>query len=218
MRNPSPALALAFLAACTGEIVGPAPTSEGDRPAGAEGSGPPGAASAASLGRLAPAAAAACSANAAARPAVPALRRLNRWEYDNTVRDLLGDASGPAARFPAEERAGGFDNNAAALTVTPALAAAYFDAGEALAQTAAANLRALVPCDPAAGAVCARTFIARFGRRAFRRPLGADELARLQRVFDTGAQTSFADGVRLVVTAVLQSAPFLYRVDAGSGP
>jgi hypothetical protein len=147
---------------------------------------------------------------------VPALRRLNRWEYERTVRDLLGDVAAPPSRFPPEERAGGYDNNAAALTVSPALAYAYFDAAEALGRAAAANVRALVPCDPAGGTACARAFIARFGRRAFRRPLTADETARFGRVFDAGAQVDFASGVRLVVTAMLQSAPFLYRIDAGA--
>jgi Protein of unknown function (DUF1587)./Protein of unknown function (DUF1592)./Protein of unknown function (DUF1595)./Protein of unknown function (DUF1588)./Protein of unknown function (DUF1585). len=48
----------------------------------------------------------------------PTLRRLTRDEYRNTVRDLTGvdfDVSG----FPADPPAGGFDNNARALTVSP---------------------------------------------------------------------------------------------------
>ena len=28
------------------------------------------------------------------------IRRLTRWEYDNTVRDLLGDTTRPSGRFP----------------------------------------------------------------------------------------------------------------------
>lgn len=46
------------------------------------------------------------------------LRRLNREEYSNTVRDLVGvdiDVSG----LPADAPAGGFDNNGRALTVSP---------------------------------------------------------------------------------------------------
>ncbi|AKV01247.1 hypothetical protein AKJ09_07910 [Labilithrix luteola] len=39
-------------------------------------------------------------------------RRLTRFEYENTVLDLLGDASSPASSFPAEEVFYGFDNNA----------------------------------------------------------------------------------------------------------
>ena len=46
------------------------------------------------------------------------LRRLNRDEYQNTIRDLIGldfDVSG----FPQDPPAGGFDNNGGALTISP---------------------------------------------------------------------------------------------------
>lgn len=46
------------------------------------------------------------------------LRRLNRAEYHNTIRDLIGvdfDTSG----FPQDPPAGGFDNNGGALTISP---------------------------------------------------------------------------------------------------
>jgi mono/diheme cytochrome c family protein len=46
------------------------------------------------------------------------LRRLNRDEYRNTVRDLLG-VDVDAAAFPQDPPAGGFDNNGGALTTSP---------------------------------------------------------------------------------------------------
>lgn len=52
------------------------------------------------------------------RDHAPILRRLTRDEYKNSIRDLTGvdfDVSG----FPADPPAGGFDNNARALTVSP---------------------------------------------------------------------------------------------------
>ncbi len=54
-----------------------------------------------------------------------ALRRLTRAEYDNTVRDLLGETGRPAATFPADPTGGGFDNEASLLSVSPALVEAY---------------------------------------------------------------------------------------------
>jgi hypothetical protein len=57
-------------------------------------------------------------AEAQRRDRAPHLRRLTRDEYRNTVHDLTGvdfDVSG----FPADPPAGGFDNNASALTVSP---------------------------------------------------------------------------------------------------
>ncbi|MEJ7591340.1 MAG: DUF1587 domain-containing protein [Planctomycetaceae bacterium] len=55
------------------------------------------------------------------------LRRLNRTEYRNTIRDLVGidfDTSG----FPQDPPAGGFDNNGSALTMSPLLVELYFEA------------------------------------------------------------------------------------------
>src|SRR5690242_398588 len=42
------------------------------------------------------------------QPGPTFVRRLNRFEYNNTVRDLLGDATQPANDFPTEERRNGF--------------------------------------------------------------------------------------------------------------
>ena len=39
------------------------------------------------------------------RPGPSPIRRLTRVEYDNTVRDLLGDDSHPSRDFPPEEEA-----------------------------------------------------------------------------------------------------------------
>lgn len=47
------------------------------------------------------------------------LRRLNRAEYNNTVRDLIGIDFQPAAEFPEDPPAHGFDNIGRALSVSP---------------------------------------------------------------------------------------------------
>ena len=55
------------------------------------------------------------------------LRRLNRHEYRNTIRDLVGvdfDTSG----FPQDPPAGGFDNNGSALTMSPLHLELYYNA------------------------------------------------------------------------------------------
>ena len=46
-------------------------------------------------------------------------RRLNRAEYNNTLRDLLGVDLRPADNFPADEAAFGFDNISDALDFHP---------------------------------------------------------------------------------------------------
>jgi len=66
---------------------------------------------------------------------VPA-RRLNRAEYNNTVRDLLGVDLQPADNFPQDNAAFGFDNNGDALRVSPVLLDKYLDAAEHVVRTA----------------------------------------------------------------------------------
>ena len=66
---------------------------------------------------------------------VPA-RRLNRAEYNNTVRDLLGVDLRPADNFPQDNAAFGFDNNGDALRVSPVLLDKYLDAAEHVVRTA----------------------------------------------------------------------------------
>ncbi|MEQ1501001.1 MAG: DUF1592 domain-containing protein [Myxococcota bacterium] len=66
-------------------------------------------------------------------------------------------------------------------------------------------------------------WIAEFGAKAHRRPLTADELTAYTDLFDQGPELvasgdDFADGVKLVVTAMLQSPWFLYRVEAVDTP
>jgi Protein of unknown function (DUF1592)/Protein of unknown function (DUF1588)/Protein of unknown function (DUF1587)/Protein of unknown function (DUF1585)/Protein of unknown function (DUF1595) len=58
----------------------------------------------------------------------PALHRLNRNEYHNSIRDLLGVEVDAAALLPTDDMSHGFDNMADVLTVSPALMEAYIRA------------------------------------------------------------------------------------------
>lgn len=63
------------------------------------------------------------------------LRRLNRHQYRNTLRDLLGiDVN--VDGFPQDSPAAGFDNNGQALTLSPLLLELYFDTAEKAIQQA----------------------------------------------------------------------------------
>ncbi len=114
-------------------------------------------------------------------PAV-VLRRLTHSQYDNTIRDLLKDASNPASQFPTEDYVNGFKNQYQDLSVSPILAEAYSRAAEILAANAfrRGDSRGLIPCKPASDAGCSTKFIRVFGRRAFRRPLEPEEVALYQ--------------------------------------
>ncbi|HZT41972.1 MAG TPA: DUF1592 domain-containing protein [Chthonomonadaceae bacterium] len=64
------------------------------------------------------------------------LRRLNRTEYNNTVRDLLGIDIHPADDFPADDTGYSFDNDADVLTISPLLMEQYLSAAEKIARAA----------------------------------------------------------------------------------
>ena len=63
-------------------------------------------------------------------------RRLNRPEYNNTVRDLLGVDIRPSENFPQDESAFGFDNIGDALNLSPVLLEKYVDAAERVVRAA----------------------------------------------------------------------------------
>ncbi|MDZ7639217.1 MAG: DUF1592 domain-containing protein [Bryobacterales bacterium] len=74
--------------------------------------------------------------NAKPDPGRVTARRLNRFEYNNTVRDLLGIDFEPAKDFPADDSGYGFDNIGDVLTVSPILMEKYVDAAWEIAQRA----------------------------------------------------------------------------------
>jgi hypothetical protein len=70
------------------------------------------------------------------------LRRLNRVEYNNTIRDLVGVDFQPAADFPADDVGYGFDNIGDVLSTSPLLLEKYLAAAETIME------KAIVVADP----------------------------------------------------------------------
>lgn len=149
------------------------------------------------------------------------LRRLTRYEYNNTVRDLLGVMSRPADALPGEEAGSGFGNDADALGVSRVLIDGYRIVAQQVALEVTAEpaaVQALTNCDPAtADAACQDAFLTRYLTDAFRRPPAAEELAAYQAAFDAGVTLGgdFASGTRAVIERSLQSPQFLYRAEVG---
>jgi mono/diheme cytochrome c family protein len=81
-------------------------------------------------------------ASADARPGRVALRRLNRREYGYAIRDLLGLNIDATAWLPDDNVKGNFDNNAAALQVSPNFIDQYIYAARAVALEAIGNPKA----------------------------------------------------------------------------
>jgi hypothetical protein len=146
------------------------------------------------------------------------LRRLTHSQYNNTVRDLIGDHSRPADRFPPEDFLGGFKNQTRAQGIPPVLEDAYSRAAERIALNAfrAGDVNNLVPCKPSSArdAKCQDQFVRRFGEKAFRRPLTELEVRRYDELFVAEAAKTgkFLEGARVVVEAMLQSPKFLFHV------
>ena len=70
--------------------------------------------------------------NARRDPGRVTMRRLNRTEYNNTIRDLVGVDFQPADDFPTDDVGYGFDNIGDVLTVSPVLMERYLAAAEAI--------------------------------------------------------------------------------------
>jgi hypothetical protein len=155
------------------------------------------------------------------------LHRLNRAEYDNTVRDLLGDTTRPARDFPSDDHGYGFDNNADVLSLGPLLMEKYSNAAEKLVEAAwkqdasrATPLVRLCALEPADPLPCARRILERFARRAWRRPVTQAEVDRLTAFLPlASSRGDGADtGLKLALRAVLLSPHFLYRVELDPDP
>lgn len=155
------------------------------------------------------------------RAGPPRVRRLSRSEYNNTVADMLGDATAPADAFLQDPRdVSGFSNFADALRVGATQADQIAGAAARLAvDTANERLDRVFPCGAAQldDPTCIADFIAEIGRQALRRPLTAEEQARHAELYALGAQTEARGGVRWVLEALLQSPYFLYRSELGDG-
>lgn len=157
-------------------------------------------------------------------PAPAQARLMTGVEYDNSVFDLLGDASNPSQAFPPENTVEGFGNNEEAHQISLLLAERLMVAAEAVAASAVSTrLAELTTCDfegidPAElGSTCVRTFIRDFGKRAFRRPLTDNEHQLFMDLFARSLATYGSDkAVEHLIQAVLQSPQFLYRATSQS--
>jgi hypothetical protein len=213
---PATALALLLAAGCSGNISGGETPGRPGAPTAPTGSTlPPGSAGG---GSMTPAPPAPSGVMASAAP----LRRLTGDQFRNTIQDLLGlgDLATEAALPPDES----ISNERFLSNVTRPVQGSdvdrYADLAEAIARKATANLPPLLGCD-AGGAnetACIGTFIERFGKRAFRRPLTQGEVGRAKALYMAGrASGDVANGVRLVVQAMLQSPSFLYLFEPAPG-
>ncbi|HTM44083.1 MAG TPA: DUF1592 domain-containing protein, partial [Polyangiaceae bacterium] len=145
------------------------------------------------------------------------LRRLSRIEYNNAMRDLLGDTTHPAATFVAEEKVLGFSSNS--LTpVTEVINEQYLDAALQIAERALPNLAQRWPCvAQGGGEACARTVLHDLARQAYRGALDSTEEDRLVALYrSTATALDDSAGLQAGIAAVLTSPRFLYVLELGA--
>jgi hypothetical protein len=157
------------------------------------------------------------------------IHRLNRAEYNNTIRDLLGVKFQPANDFPSDDVGYGFDNIGDVLSMPPILMEKYLAAAEKIInealKTDEGKKRILGPPLPEGTSrrvrgEATRTLLRNFASKAYRRPATDQEVRRLQALVETAVQNGDTptEGVKLALQAVLVSPHFLFRIETDREP
>jgi len=145
------------------------------------------------------------------------IRRLNRAEYNNTIRDLFGIDLKPANAFPSDDVGEGFDNIGDVLSLSPLLMEKYVLAAE---QVAAAVKVPSCSEDTQSERDCVRGFLRPLAGRIFRRPVTDDETTRLTKLVEATVRhgETVEQGLRVAVQAMLVSPHFLFRIERDAHP
>ena len=168
----------------------------------------------------------------------PTSRRLNRVEYNNTLRDLFGVDLRAGDVLPSEGGGGeGFDNAGATLFTTPVLMEKYLEAAELVLGTLFPadkdNVKSATPdevarLDVARRAIliavpgpdtkprdAARKVLEAIVPRAFRRPATAKEIDRYLGIFDKAhlRGDAYDQSIKLALKGVLISPSFLFLIE-----
>jgi hypothetical protein len=150
------------------------------------------------------------------------VRRLNRAEYNNTIRDLVGIDFKPADDFPQDDVGYGFDNIGDVLSLPPLLMEKYLAAAEKIVEKALASpeARKRIFIVETKNEESARQILQHFATRAYRRPVSPDEAERLLRFVEMAQKNgdSFETGIGLALQAVLVSPRFLFRIEFDRRP
>lgn len=156
-------------------------------------------------------------------PAAGGLRRLIARQYVGSVRELLGDAAAAVVVAPADLQLRGLEAIAARELSHEPESIELYEYSSRLAAAAAvadpATLASILPCTATgpSDALCLEQFVTEMGRRAWRRPLEADEVTRVVGAGLTAATElgTFEAALEASLSALMQSPNFLYVVELG---
>lgn len=153
----------------------------------------------------------------------PTVRRLNRNEYNNTVRDLFGIPFLAGQEFPADGAGGeGFDNVGDSLFIPPVLMEKYVQASrkvvDAIYAQPALLKRAVFrkPQEKEDPLAAARVVLVSHASLAFRRRLNDQDIASLLGLFEQALKKgeSYENAFRAPLRALLIHPSFLFRWEA----
>jgi hypothetical protein len=173
------------------------------------------------------------------------LRRLNQKEYNNTIYDLFRLNKPPTyfdpsrgtlpeeirlvlhrlqrptvVTLPPDDVGYGYDNIGEILSLPPFLMEKYFTAARDVVDLATEQGRPLAPrITPTRDRSGARSVLASFLPRVFRRTVIDDEIERYLKLFDLATEKgeTYDAALKVAVAAALVSPDFLFRVEHGDG-
>lgn len=150
------------------------------------------------------------------------IRRLNRNEYNYTVRDVFGINFFPGKDFPADGAGGeGFDNVGDSLFIPPVLMEKYMEASrhivEALYASPTSLGKVLVakPNKQVTPEAAAKTTLQFHASLAFRRPATDDDLRAMLTLFGKNLKAGmpYEEALRPCLQALLIHPAFLFRTE-----
>ena len=148
----------------------------------------------------------------------PAVARLTRDQYTRSIQDLVGVTDLPELDLPLDERAGPFV--ATGMVEMGSLAVSqYVAAAEGIVAANRAKLVQKLPCTAqAVSSDCLTQFVSTFGAKVYRRPLTNEQISDYTSLAKEAVDKKDADtAVSQVMSAMLASPFFLYRLETGDG-
>ena len=155
-------------------------------------------------------------------PGRPIVRRLNRNEYNYTVRDLFGLRTFPGSDFPSDGAGGeGFDNVGGALFVPPVLMEKYLAASKEIISQIYADPKLLdsvlvvKPSDKLPPEEAAKTVLKYNASLAFRRSATDGDIASMLALAKKSLSENrpFEEALRAPLRSILVHPSFLFRFE-----
>src|ERR1043165_3098373 len=141
------------------------------------------------------------------------LRRLSNLQLRNTLAAVFQDPNVPVGDVLNDPVILGFKADATQSVVRDLDAQLIMNNAEGVADWAVQQKLGQLSSCQSMDAGCVRTFIQTLGKKLYREPVASSSVDSYAELF--AQETSFADGARAVISAMLQSSYFLYRRELG---